>query len=169
MRNVHPNEPCSKKIYNILLAEDDDDDFYIFNHAMSSLLGTIQILHTSNGVMLSTIIQSQIEPDVIFLDINMPYKNGIACLKEIRSNPLFNATRVVIYSTAKQKREIDICFDLGANFYLVKPTQFSIIKLQLGDLLQNEFFKLNKQPSREEFLMDYQYTSGKEFQNKLVA
>lgn len=169
MRNIQSPEPGSEKIYNILLAEDDEDDFYIFNHAMSSILGPIQILHTSNGIMFSSIIQSQIRPDVIFLDINMPYKNGISCLKEIRSNPAFDKTRVVIYSTASQKREIDTCYALGANFYLIKPTDFSLTKLQLRDLLQNEYFKLSLQPSRDEFVMNYQHTENNTLQNQLVA
>ncbi|GEO11175.1 response regulator [Segetibacter aerophilus] len=169
MRNVHSTERDSEKIYNILLAEDDEDDFYIFNNAVTSIGRPIQILHTSNGVMFSSMIQTQISPDVIFLDISMPYKNGIACLKEIRSNPAFMETRVVMYSGSSQKKEIDTCFDLGANFYLVKPTEFSLIQLQLRDLFQNKHFKLNVQPSRDKFVMNYQKTRNNKFQNKLVA
>ncbi|MDQ6815512.1 MAG: response regulator [Bacteroidota bacterium] len=162
-------EPGLEKINNILLAEDDEDDFYIFNHAMLSLMGTTQILHTSNGIMLSSMIQSEIRLDVIFLDINMPYKNGITCLKEIRSNPAFNETRVVIYSTANHKKEIDHCYALGANFYLIKPTSFSLTKMQLRELLQNQYFKLNMQPCRDNFVLNYQDACEKEFQGKLVA
>ena len=151
------------------IIKETKDDFYIFNHAMSSILGPVQILHTSNGVMFSSMIQTQIRPDVIFLDINMPYKNGITCLKEIRSNPAFDKTRVVIYSTASQKREIDSCYALGANFYLIKPTDFSLTKLQLRDLLQNEYFKLNLQPPQDAFVMNYQNTSDRQSRNRLVA
>jgi CheY-like chemotaxis protein len=157
------------KICNVLLVEDDEDDFYIFNMAVSSLKGSFQLLRTSNGIMFSSLIQTSIVPDVIFLDINMPYKNGISCLKEIRSNRAFDETRVVIYSGAIQKREVDICYDLGANFYLIKPTDFSLTKRQLRDLLQNEYFKLNVQPSRDEFVMNYKNGCNKESEKKLVV
>lgn len=150
MLELHKSKVC-----NILLVEDDEDDFYFFNMAISTLEGSFKLLRTSNGIMFCSLIQTPIVPDVIFLDIDMPYKNGISCLKEIRSNFAFNEIRVVIYSTANQKSEVDICYDLGANFYLIKPADCSLLKRQLRDLLQNEYFKLNVQPPRNEFVMNY--------------
>lgn len=123
-------------------------------------------MRTSNGIMLSSLIQTSIVPDVIFLDINMPYKNGISCLKEIRSNCAFDEIRVVIYSAANQKREVDSCYDLGANFFLIEPADFALSKRQLRDVLQNECFKLNVQPSRDEFLMNYQNECNKASEKK---
>jgi hypothetical protein len=53
------------KICNVLLVEDDEDDFYIFNMAVSSLKGSFQLLRTSNGIMFSSLIQTSIVPDVL--------------------------------------------------------------------------------------------------------
>lgn len=156
MIHSYIHERATVRINNILLAEDDDDDFYIFNCAVSSLIKSVHILRTANGVMLSSILQSQIHQDVIFLDINMPYKNGITCLKEIRSNPTFDNTRVIIYTTANHTREIELCYTLGATFYVIKPMSFSLTNSQLKDLFKNEYFIINRQPPPNEFVMNSQ-------------
>ena len=94
--------PPLKKPFKILLAEDDEDEFFLFNLALSSLHGSFNILHTYNGVMLSSLIQSGARFNAIFLDINMPYKNGITCLKEIRNIGAFDLTKIVMYTTSEQ-------------------------------------------------------------------
>lgn len=144
----------TKKICNILLVEDDEDDFYFFNFAISSLKGSFQLLRTSDGIMLCSLIQTAIRPEVIFLDINMPYRDGIACLKEIRNNNHYNSVKVIMYSTAGRIKDIDTCYKMGANFYLVKPSCYSSGLQQLKHLFENPYFKSNIKPPREEFVLE---------------
>lgn len=153
MNSIMP-ELNNSKICNILLAEDDEDDFYFFSMALSSLEGSFQLLRTCNGIMFSSLIQASIDTDVIFLDINMPYKNGITCLKEIRSIKDYNSVKVVMYSAADNVKEIDRCYSMGANFYLVKPSFYSCVQQQLKELFQNEYFIKDTKPPREEFVID---------------
>jgi DNA-binding NarL/FixJ family response regulator len=104
--------------------------------------------------MFSSLIQTSIDLDVIFLDINMPFKDGITCLKEIRSMQNYNSIKVVIYSTSNSVKDIDNCYSMGANFYLTKPTCYSSGLKQLKDLFQNDYFINNIKPPREEFVID---------------
>jgi len=143
----------SKRVHRVLVAEDDEDDFSIFNLAISSVPGSFEILHTTDGVMFSSLIQSAMKTDVIFLDINMPYKDGFSCLKEIRNSPDYKLTRVVMYSTSSNINDIERSFDLGANFYLVKPTNFTEIVNQLEQVFNNEYFLKNLPAPRSQFVV----------------
>ena len=142
------------KIFNILLVEDDDDDFDIFYSVVSSLPGKFRILRTSNGVTLCSLIQTSLKPGIIFLDINMPYKDGFACLEEIKTIENYKPIKVVMYSGSGNAKEIEKCYSLGADFFLVKPSCYSSAQQQLIELFQNNYFVGNMKPPREEFVFN---------------
>ena len=143
-----------------MLAEDDEDDFYLYNLIFSVLPGFFQVLRTTNGIMLSSLIQSPVQLDAIFLDLNMPYKNGISCLKEIRNTPAFNSTRVIIYTTSNSVKDIDTCYSNGADFYLIKPSNYEAGVIQLKSLFDNDYFKMNTTPVRSAFVIDSKTENG---------
>lgn len=147
-------EAAPVNIRRILLAEDDDDDFNIFNSALLSVQSSLEVLRTKNGIMFSSLLETSIKPDLIILDLNMPLKNGISCLHEIKSRTKFNSTRVGMYSTSSFKKEIDICYELGADFYLVKPICYASIIEQLKDLFRNEYFIKKMRPPRNKFVFN---------------
>lgn len=66
----------------------------------------------------------QYPPKVILLDIQMPKVNGIEVLARIRSNERTRVTPVVILTSSKENPDIQKCYDLGANSYIVKPVNF---------------------------------------------
>src|SRR3712207_2532049 len=106
-----PDSSCIKKIF---VAEDDADFFYFFNSAIVTLLTSVNVLRTSDGVMLSSLIESSVQPDIIFLDLHMPFKSGLSCLKDIRSNARYNSTKVVMFSSSDNTTDIDTCYNNGA-------------------------------------------------------
>jgi two-component system response regulator len=63
-------------------------------------------------------------PKVILLDIQMPKINGIEVLQKIKSDPQTRITPVVILTSSKEDPDIQKCYDLGANSYIVKPVNF---------------------------------------------
>jgi len=67
-------------------------------------------------------------PEILFLDLNMPRKNGFECLKEIRSNKKFDEISIAIYSTSAAERDIEATFIAGANVYISKPNDFNELK-----------------------------------------
>lgn len=133
---------------NILLADDDENDRFIFLEALNELkLKTI--VHTVNdGVELMEYLGNadNILPQVIFLDLNMPRKNGHECLKEIRGNYKFNDIAIVIFSTSLAEKDIEQTFINGANVYINKPNNFDALTQALHKVVttayayQNTFF-----------------------------
>ena len=67
-------------------------------------------------------------PDVLFLDINMPRKNGVECLAEIKKNIKLKDLPVVMFSTTNGWDTINSLFNTGANVYIHKPGDFAQLK-----------------------------------------
>lgn len=142
-------------IKKIFVAEDDADFFYFFNSAILSLSKSVDVLRTSDGVMLLSLIESSAQPDIIFLDLNMPFKNGLCCLKTIRSNEKYKSTKVVICSSSDFINDIDNCYTNGADFYFIKPPDYSSLVQQFKNLFLNDHFVNNIRPPRENFVLRY--------------
>lgn len=63
-------------------------------------------------------------PKVILLDIQMPKVNGIEVLEKIKADPRTSSTPIVILTSSKEHPDIQKCYQLGANSYIVKPVNF---------------------------------------------
>jgi CheY-like chemotaxis protein len=107
--------------YLILLADDDLSDQEIFKNALKSAKFKSKVNILNNGVELINYLNSKNNlPDVIFLDINMPLKNGLECLQEIRSEERFKELIIVMFSNTTSQQKIVESFENGANVYLSK-------------------------------------------------
>ena len=116
----------------ILLADDDDDDRMFFKDAIDELRIKTAIVTVNDGVELMDYLGKDdlIIPNVLFLDLNMPRKSGLQCLREIRSNTVFNDVAIAIYSTSASEEDIEETFVQGANIYIRKPNDFNELKLE---------------------------------------
>ena len=63
-------------------------------------------------------------PKLVLLDIQMPKVNGIEILQKIKSDERTKSTPVVMLSSSKEEPDIQKCYALGANSYIVKPVSF---------------------------------------------
>jgi CheY-like chemotaxis protein len=61
---------------------------------------------------------------LILLDLNLPDMTGIDILEKIKSNPHTRRSPVVVLTTTDDEREIQRCYDLGANVYITKPVNY---------------------------------------------
>ena len=132
-----------------MLADDDADDRDLFSEAVNE--HNAQVTCVINGVQLMKTIEGGMIPDVIFLDLNMPEKNGKECLREIRDNDSLKNIPVVIYSTSSSKKDQDDTFELGAALYVVKPTSYTTLRKTMAGLMSLPWHDWRK-PSREKFI-----------------
>jgi CheY-like chemotaxis protein len=111
-----------------MLADDDPDDRDLLAEAIiAGNSAHVESAHNGAHLMLALTAMEEL-PDMIFLDLNMPEKNGKECLSEIRQHDRLKGVPVIIYSTSSSKKDIDDAFDLGATLYVTKPNSFSELK-----------------------------------------
>ncbi len=116
--------------YNILLADDDEGDRLLFVKALKDLKINANVNTLSDGVELMEYLMKEdtVPPFLLFLDLNMPCKNGLECLKEIRAIERLHVMPVAIYSTSSTEADIEKTFLSGANVYIKKPNDFASLK-----------------------------------------
>ena len=113
----------SVKKLNILLADDDIDDCHFFKEALEALPISTHLTTMHDGEELMNHLSENEDhlPHVLFLDINMPRKNGFECLSDIKHNDKLKDLAVVMFSTSGSQDKISILFKTGADIYIRKP------------------------------------------------
>jgi CheY-like chemotaxis protein len=140
---------------NIVLAEDDSDDRYLFEEALTKANPDAELTTVENGEELMKHLHDKGEPnpDMIFMDINMPVKNGIETLEEIRDKEQFNDIPVVMLSTSDNKKDIEETYAKGANLYVKKPSLFSHFIKILKKIFALDWKAFLSKPKKENFVI----------------
>ncbi len=136
----------------VLLADDDADDRMFFQDAIEEIELKINLVTVKDGQELMSFLERDtiMVPHVLFLDLNMPFKNGLQCLQDIRCNNTFNDICVVLYSTTARQADIDEGFERGANFFVHKPSSFTDLKRILTAIFTVDLKSCQK-PEKETF------------------
>lgn len=122
----------------IVLADDDEDDRLFFKDAFEEIKIKTKVKFVKDGIELMNHLTENGNqlPHILFLDLNMPRKNGIECLLEIkRMNNLKNMA-IAIYSTSSSSQDIEETFVQGANVYIKKPNDFNTLKRILLEVIK---------------------------------
>ena len=118
-------ENVKNKPARVLLAEDDADDRELFIEALSVVDPSIRVETVDTGEKLINHLNDAILfPNWIFLDLNMPKKNGVECLQEIKKNEKIRAIPVIIYTTSVNAKDVDATYEAGASYFIRKPNSF---------------------------------------------
>jgi len=129
-----PSHPPKKKPGSehgsklILIGEDDLDDQEFLKEIFISIDDSFRLIFASNGPEVLSLLEKieDVElPCLIVLDYNMPGSNGAEILKELKDNSRYDPIPKIIWSTSRSDTYKDICLEMGANDYLVKPSSVS--------------------------------------------
>ena len=149
------------KHLDILLADDDTDDCLFFEEALRELPISTKLTAVHDGEQLMQLLNTEEKlPHILFLDLNMPRKNGFECLTEIKHNKKLNKLPVVIFSTSLEKEVVNMLYDNGAQYFIRKPSEFAqfqkiifhVLTLVTQYLLDGEAGDI-VQPEKENFVL----------------
>ena len=140
---------------HIMLADDDEDDRLFFRDAIEEVKVKTKTTIVNDGVQLMEYLMQPdvILPNLIFLDLNMPRKGGMECLKEIRANQELKDITIAIYSTSASEKDIEETFVKGANVYIKKPNDFGELKLVLSEVISINWQYHTSGLNRENFFL----------------
>lgn len=116
----------------IILAEDDDGHASLVERNLERAGLLNGFLRVRDGQELLDTLHAQTGPDgailseqvVILLDINMPRIDGIEALRQIKANEVTRSIPVIMLTTTDDPREVNRCYELGANVYVTKPVEY---------------------------------------------
>ena len=142
------------KNINLLLADDDIDDCNFFKEALDEISLPTRLTVVNNGDQLMSLLT---KPEnlyhILFLDLNMPRKNGYECLSEIKLNKNLNQLHVIIFSTSIENDIVNLIYEKRAQYYIRKPSEFSQLKKVIQQALTLLTHENISQPSRENFVI----------------
>lgn len=126
----------TNQIKYLIIADDDEDDQMLLKEAIHEYSTDIQCTSIHDGRQLMNFLHKGNIPELLLLDLNMPYKNGMECLMEIRATESLKHLPVIILSTSRNVRDIELCFTHGANLFFTKPCTFLSIKELIHSILK---------------------------------
>ena len=123
----------TNKLGYILLADDNANDLELTRRALEQhkLVNEIEVVRDGAEALDflyrrgSFSSRPEVDPLVVLLDIKMPRVDGIEVLRAMKSDPHFQRIPVVMLTSSRQGPDVDECYRLGANAYVVKPVDFA--------------------------------------------
>jgi len=117
----------------ILLVDDDEEEFFIIKLALEMAEFDCRCVW-ANGLDQATKMVNELQPDFVFIDINMPRYDGISCLKRLKQLEQLRQAVFVIYSTYISETDYKNALHLGAACCLHKPENIHTLLKQLDRL-----------------------------------
>ena len=146
-----------KETKSVFLADDDKDDCFLFEEALSEIASSVKLTMVHDGEQLMQLLTKRMDlPRFLFLDLNMPRKNGFECLREIKGDERLKELAVIIFSTSFQQDAADWLYKNGAQHYVRKPSDFTELKKIIQKIISSVDSKLAGnlgQPSKENFVL----------------
>jgi CheY-like chemotaxis protein len=112
---------------DIFYIDDDPDDLYLFTSIAEELGEQIKVF-TVADILVHALETAPSHPSIVLVDLNMPIKNGLEIMKEVRAYPRLRNLPFIIYSTANDSGSIMRARALGATMYIIKPASVNKIK-----------------------------------------
>ena len=140
---------------HIILADDDEDDRDFFSDAFNDLKMQTKVSLFNDGLQLMNYLNNPISvlPDILFLDLNMPFKSGLECLYEIKASVKLKNIVIVIYSTSASDEDVEATFVSGANIYIKKPSNFDALKKILKEVVTINWHYQTSGLNKDNFLL----------------
>lgn len=148
-------------IKSILLAEDNLEHCFFFKKVLKEIAPEVQVSEVHDGDQLMKLLESYI-PDLLFLDLGMPCKNGVQCIQEIREKKVYDSLPIVVFTANSQHKTIQAAYGFGANLYIIKPGGYDLLLSYLKAILSMSWHdakKITEKYFRNNKYLPYTYDS----------
>ncbi|HLJ50782.1 MAG TPA: response regulator [Bryobacteraceae bacterium] len=111
----------------ILLVEDSAADVWLISEALKQGTVAKNVNLVSNGEQALDFLRkrgaysSALRPDLVLLDLNLPRRDGLEVLRELKSDSRLKTIPVIVLTSSEAGTDINAAYDLNANCYMVKP------------------------------------------------
>lgn len=112
----------------LLVTDDNPAYFSLVKKALEECCPEVCLEWAKDGTELLDYLEHNDHPDIILLDLNMPKKNGLEALEDIRAKPQFSHIPIVVLTTSDDESQILKAYRLGSNSYIKKPFTYSDLK-----------------------------------------
>jgi DNA-binding NarL/FixJ family response regulator len=102
--------------------------------------------HNNGDLLLHALDNPPPTPQIVFLDLNMPGKNGLQVLQEIRNGKNMTELPIVILSTSDDENTINQCRTMGANYFITKATDYVALKKSIDHALNIDWGTFRPEP-----------------------
>lgn len=122
-----------KGLKTILLADDDAEDVELTLSALEEYkLANTVVVAKDGAEALDYLMRRgahaarpEGNPVVVLLDLKMPKVNGIEVIKAVKADPALRTIPIVVLTSSRESRDIEECYRLGVNAFVVKPVKFN--------------------------------------------
>lgn len=132
------------KSYNILLVEDNAGHAKLAILGLSESVKTCCIHHSRNGEEAVAYLKDKknstdksVKPDLILLDLRMPRMDGFEVLREIKNDESLMTIPVIVLTTSESENDRKTAFELKADDYLVKSTDYCVFRDSLKEKIEH--------------------------------
>ena len=116
-------QPSPTAARRVLMIDDDP----VMRKLIIEMLGhRYQVMVSSNGLELPRLM-TEFVPDLVLLDVMMPWVNGLQICRTIKSNSVWKKVPIIFISGRKKPADVELGMKQGADAYLTKP--FSMVEL----------------------------------------
>jgi two-component system response regulator len=127
----------------ILLVEDNETDAELAMRAFRKHSIVNKVIHLKDGKSALNYLFGEGEfagrnirnkPKLILLDLKMPKVNGMEVLARIKSDENTRKIPVVVLTSSKENPDVERCYEMGANSYIVKPVEFDNFSKAIAEI-----------------------------------
>jgi CheY-like chemotaxis protein len=144
------SETTTEQIPSLLIVEDSDEDFEAFQRLLerwqssSGKENPMSVYRCKTGDLALAFLYrtdgyanpaDAPRPKAIVLDLNLPGTDGREVLRRIKQDDNLKTIPVIVFTTSSNPRDIEICYQQGANSYIVKPINFDRFKRSVQTIL----------------------------------
>jgi CheY-like chemotaxis protein len=131
----------------VLIVDDDPATAGLLEETLLSVGDPKRVTVASDGRRALDLLQSGLKPDLVLLDLKMPEVSGHEVLQSLKGNPAFAHVPVIVLTASDDPTDIERCYDLRANSFVVKPDTLEGMR-ELACAIDSFWFQTNLGASR---------------------